>query len=78
LAEKYPESEIDVWCLVALFTSGNPTSVRRFFDEHRVGLKPILRKVWAEIGKRPIAAGNHGYEWLDVYGFVNPKTGETL
>jgi transposase len=62
LAEKYPESEIDVW----------------FFDEHRVGLKPILRKVWAEIGKRPIAVGNHGYQWLYVYGFVKPKTGETL
>ena len=23
------------------------------FDEHRVGLKPIIRKVWAPIGERP-------------------------
>ena len=62
LAEKYPDEQIDVW----------------FFDEHRVGLKPILRKVWAKIGRRPIAVVNHRYEWIYVYGFVKPKTGETL
>lgn len=60
--EKHPEAEIDLW----------------FFDEHRVGLKPILRKVWSPIGERPIAMVNHRYEWLYVYGFVKPKTGETL
>lgn len=57
-----PEFEIDVW----------------FFDEHRVGLKPILRKVWSKIGERPIASVNHRYEWLYIYGFVKPKTGESL
>ena len=62
LEEKYPEAEIDLW----------------FFDEHRVGLKPILRKVWSKIGERPIARVQHRYEWLYVYGFVKPKTGETL
>lgn len=62
LEEKYPEAEIELW----------------FFDEHRVGLKPILRKVWAPIGERPMALVNHRYEWLYVYGFVKPKTGETL
>ena len=60
--QKYPETEVDVW----------------FFDEHRVGLKPILRKVWAKIGERPKAIVNYRYEWLYVYGFVKPKTGETL
>lgn len=49
-----------------------------FFDEHRVGLKPILRKVWSKIGHRPEAIVQHRYEWLYVYGFVKPKTGETL
>ncbi|WP_199303328.1 IS630 family transposase, partial [Oscillatoria sp. FACHB-1406] len=39
LKQQYPEAEIDVW----------------FFDEHRVGLKPILRKVWSPVGERPIA-----------------------
>ena len=42
-----------------------------------MGLKPIIRKVWAPIGERPIAVVEHRYEWLYVYGFVNPKTGET-
>jgi len=48
-----------------------------FFDEHRVGLKPILRKVWSPVGERPVAVVEHRYEWLYVYGFVNPRTGET-
>ncbi|MGB3401125.1 MAG: IS630 family transposase [Microcoleaceae cyanobacterium] len=62
LEKQYPEAEIDVW----------------FFDEHKVGLKPILRKVWSPIGERPTAIVSHRYEWLYVYGFVKPKTGETL
>lgn len=49
-----------------------------FFDEHRIGLKPILRKVWSRRGERPIALVNHRYEWLYVYGFVQPETGESL
>ena len=47
------------------------------FDEHRVGLKPILRRVWAPIGERPIAKVYHRYEWLYLYSFVHPKTGQT-
>ena len=48
-----------------------------FFDEHRVGLKPILRKVWSPTGIRPIGIVEHRYEWLYVYGFVEPKTGKS-
>ena len=62
LEKEYPGTEIDLW----------------FFDEHRIGLKPILRKVWSKIGQRPIAVVQHRYEWLYVYGFVKPKTGESL
>jgi hypothetical protein len=29
------------------------------FDEHRLGLKPITRRVWARKGQRPIARVNH-------------------
>lgn len=61
LQEQYPGAEIEVW----------------FFDEHRVGLKPILRKVWSPVGQRPLALVQHRYEWLYVYGFVEPKTGKT-
>jgi transposase len=62
LQKKHPNSKIEVW----------------FFDEHRVGLKPILRKVWSPIGTRPTAVVQHRYEWLYVYGFVEPKSGKTL
>ena len=61
LKEKSPKAEIEVW----------------FFDEHRVGLKPILRKVWALVGSRPKAVVEHRYEWVYVYGFVEPKSGRT-
>jgi transposase len=62
LAQKYPNSSIEVW----------------FFDEHRIGLKPILKKVWSPVGTRPTALVQHQYEWLYVYGFVEPKSGKTL
>ena len=46
-------------------------------DEHRVGLKPILRRVWARRGQRPVAAVRPRYQWEYVYGFVQPETGST-
>ncbi len=45
-------------------------------DEHRVGLKPILRRVWARKGQRPRVLVRPRYEWLYVYAFVCPETGE--
>ena len=47
-------------------------------DEHRIGLKPILRRVWAPRGERPIARGHHRFEWLYVTAFVSPATGESF
>jgi hypothetical protein len=47
-------------------------------DEHRIGLKPITRGVWAPIGERPIALGHHRFEWLYVTEFVEPETGKTM
>jgi transposase len=47
-------------------------------DEHRLGLKPIRRRVWAPIGERPLALGHHRYEWLYVTAFVAPASGETV
>ncbi|MHC4074084.1 MAG: transposase, partial [Planctomycetota bacterium] len=47
-------------------------------DEHRVGLKPILRRVWSLPGQRPMAPVEHRYDWLYVYGFVRPLTGRTF
>jgi transposase len=47
-------------------------------DEHRLGLKPVRRRVWAPVGERPIAVGHHRYQWLYVTAFVQPSSGETV
>jgi transposase len=47
-------------------------------DEHRLGLKPLLRRVWAPIGRRPIAPVQHRFAWRSLVGFVHPATGRTL
>lgn len=44
-------------------------------DEARLGLVPIVRRVWAERGKRPNAIGRRAYEWVYVYAFVHPTSG---
>ncbi len=41
-------------------------------------MKPVTRRVWAQIGKRPIALGHHRFDWLYVTAFVSPATGETF
>jgi transposase len=60
--EEQPERKVEVWA----------------FDEHRIGLKPISRRRWAPVGQRPIAMGRHRFEWLYLYGFVHPATGEVV
>jgi transposase len=45
-------------------------------DEARLGLKPVVRRVWAPRGRRPVARFRRRYEWLYLYGFVHPKTGD--
>ncbi len=47
-------------------------------DEMRLGLKPVLRRVWAPRGKRPVARFERRYEWVYLYGFVRPKSGEVF
>jgi transposase len=46
-------------------------------DEHRLGLLPVVRRVWAPRGQRPTAHVARHYEWLYVYGFVRPRTGQS-
>lgn len=57
----YPASVIEVWA----------------FDEHRIGLLPIVRKVWLKRGSRPVRIVETRYQWLYLYGFVQPQTGQT-
>jgi transposase len=46
-------------------------------DEHRLGLIPIRRRVWAPRGHQPTAPSDRHYQWLYVYGIVRPTTGES-
>ena len=61
LEHQYPDAVVECWA----------------FDEHRLGLKPIVRKIWAPVGQRPVAEVNYRYEWTYLYGFVHPHTGQT-
>ncbi len=60
LKEAYPTAKVELWCE----------------DEHRLGLKPIIRKAWSPIGERPLVKVNQRYEWTRLYAFVRSKTGE--
>ncbi len=61
LSAAQPQATVEVW----------------YQDEARLGLKPIVRRVWARRGQRPRAPSQTRYEWLYVYGFVHPEGGET-
>jgi transposase len=59
--QAHPVARVELWAM----------------DEHRVGLKPIIRRVWARRGHRLIIRVQQRYEWLYVYGFVYPESGES-
>lgn len=46
-------------------------------DEHRIGLKPILRRVWALKGTTVRAPIAPHYQWMYVYAFVHPESGQS-
>ncbi len=46
-------------------------------DEHRVGLKPVIRRIWVDELAVPIANVNWRFQWLWLYAFVHPKSGQT-
>lgn len=69
---------------VAAIQAAHPTASVELWatDEHRhppagTRLLPLIRRVWAPIGQRPIAPVQQRYQWLYVCGFVRPTTGET-
>ena len=59
--EKYPDADVEVWTM----------------DEHRVGLKPIIRRIWVDEWTVPVALVNWRFKWLWLYGLVHPQSGET-
>jgi transposase len=63
LKKAHPEAErVEVWAQ----------------DEARLGLKPVTRRVWASVGKRPQARFKRAYEWTYLYGFVHPQSGKVF
>lgn len=61
MQQVYPEARVELWSQ----------------DEHRIGLKPILRRVWARKGTRVRAVVRQRYQWMYLYGFVQPQSGRT-
>jgi transposase len=60
IGRHYPGANVEIWAQ----------------DEARIGLVPIVRRIWAAKGERPIAQQRRAYEWVYVYGFVRPSTGQ--
>jgi transposase len=60
LKRAYPGAQVQLWAQ----------------EEARLGLKPVIRRVWAPVGKRPVARFKRGYKWTYLYGFVQPESGE--
>jgi transposase len=46
-------------------------------DEARLGLQPILRRVWCRRGSRPRALVRPKRKWLYLYAFVHPLSGRS-
>ena len=62
VATAFPQARVALWAV----------------DEHRIGLKPILHKIWCLDGQRPLAPVQHRYEWRYLVGFVHPASGRTI
>lgn len=46
-------------------------------DEARLGLKPVVRRMWAKKGERPVALHRTKYQWTYLHCFVEPASGAT-
>jgi len=62
VATAFPHARVELWAT----------------DEHRIGLKPLLRRVWVPRGHRPIARVRHRFAWRYLVGFVHPASGRTI
>jgi hypothetical protein len=46
-------------------------------DEHRVGVLPVVCRVRAPRGQRPTAWTRRRYQWVYIYAFIRPTTGQS-
>jgi hypothetical protein len=65
VATAFPQAPVELWGMGAT-------------DEQRMGLKPLLRRVWAPMGQRPVATVQHRFAWRSLVGFVHPASGRTV
>ena len=61
IRQAHPDCDVQLWAM----------------DEHRAGLKPVMRRVWVDEWTTPIAKVNWKFEWLWLYAFVHPDSGQT-
>lgn len=61
MQQSHPQKSIELWSM----------------DEHRIGLKPILRRIWAPKGATAVANVSPRYQWMYVYAFVHPESGRS-
>jgi len=62
LRAAYPQDVVELWTV----------------DQHRIGLKPILRRIWCRRGQRPEAVVQHRYQWCSLSALVHPPSGRTV
>ena len=62
MASAFPHASVEVWAT----------------DEHRIGLKPLLKRVWTLPGQRPLAPVEPRYDWRSLVAFVHPASGRTV
>jgi transposase len=62
VATAFPHATVELWAV----------------DEHRVGLQPILKRIWTLPGQRPVTPVEHRYAWRYLVGFVHPSSGRTM
>src|SRR5436853_5094721 len=61
LRQAHPQATVELWSS----------------DEHRIGLKPILPRVWGKKRSKVTALVKPRYQWMYLYGFVEPESGRT-
>lgn len=62
LEAEFPDKTVEVWSQ----------------DEARLGLQPVLRRVWAKRNRRPLAVVEPRYEWLWLYAAAHPHSGRVF
>ena len=59
---QHPQRQVEVW----------------FQDESRFGQQGTLTHVWARRGSRPTRTKQTEYDWVYLFGAVNPLTGDSV